>query len=192
MGLPDIQKSKSDYNFYLNKVGIKDIVKRVDIVKDSEKISFIAKFSAYVDLPRNLKGIHMSRNPQTIQDVLNEVAFKPISYLEDLMRKFSMSLLEKHEYATISEVSCDGTIVIEIPNERTGKQQKAHPIQARSISIKDEDKVKTKTFIGISAYGINACPCAKDLMKDYASEIQFHKSSVFRSYSKNVWQDRRK
>ena len=171
MGLPDIQNSKSDYSFYLNKVGIKDIVKRVDIVKASEKLCFTAKFCAYVDLPRDLKGIHMSRNPQTIQDVLNEVSFKPISHIEDLMRKFSTNLLEKHEYATIAEVSCDGTIVIEIPNERTGKQQKAHPIQAKSISIKDKNKIKTKVLIGISAYGINACPCAKDLMKDYANEI---------------------
>ncbi|MHA1379827.1 MAG: GTP cyclohydrolase MptA [Candidatus Helarchaeota archaeon] len=171
MELPDVQNSKSDYSFYLNKVGIKDIIKKVKIIKDKETLDFPAKFSVFVDLPKDLKGIHMSRNPQALQDVLNEVYFKPVSYLEDLMRKLSKYLLDLHEYATIAEVSCEGILVIEVPNERTGRRQKAHPIQAKSISRRENNKVNTRVFLGISAYGINACPCAKDLMRDYANEI---------------------
>ncbi|MHA1299413.1 MAG: GTP cyclohydrolase MptA [Candidatus Helarchaeota archaeon] len=171
MVLPDLQNTKSDYNYYLNRVGIKDIIKKVKIVKDSEILEFPAKFSAYVDLPKNLKGIHMSRNPQAIQDVLNEVSYKPVSYIEDLMRKLSRHLLSLHEYATIAEVSFEGIMVIEVPNERTGKQQKSHPIQARALSKKKNNEIKTQVFLGISAYGINACPCAKEMMIDYANEI---------------------
>ncbi|MFX0133928.1 MAG: GTP cyclohydrolase, FolE2/MptA family, partial [Candidatus Hodarchaeota archaeon] len=102
MTLPDIQNTKSDYKFSLNRVGIKDIIKKVKIVKDSEVTEFPAKFSAYVDLPKEMKGIHMSRNPQTIQDVLNELTFKPSSNIEEFMRKMSTHLLSMHEYATIA------------------------------------------------------------------------------------------
>ncbi len=171
MGLPDIQNSKSDYNFSLDRVGIKNIIKKVKIVRNSEVLEFPAKFHAYVDLPRNLKGIHMSRNPQTIQDVLNEASYKPVSHIEDLMRKLSTSLLKMHEYATIAEVGCDGILIIEVPDERTGKQQKAHPIQVNAITTKKKDKMETKVILEISAHGINACPCARDLMFDYASEV---------------------
>ncbi|NVM03721.1 MAG: GTP cyclohydrolase I FolE2 [Candidatus Helarchaeota archaeon] len=186
MTLPDIQNTKSDYKFSLNRVGIKDIIKKVRIVKDSEVTEFPAKFSAYVDLPKELKGIHMSRNPQTIQDVLNELTFKPSSHIEEFMRKMSTHLLSRHEYATIAEVECDGIVVIEVPNERTGKQQKAHPIKVKAISKKENDQVKTRVFLNISAFGINACPCAKDLMIDYANEIISERREKFDLNEKNI------
>ncbi|MFX1451617.1 MAG: GTP cyclohydrolase MptA, partial [Promethearchaeota archaeon] len=186
MTLPDIQNTKSDYKFTLDRVGIKDIIKKIKIVKNSEVTEFPAKFSAYVDLPKELKGIHMSRNPQTIQDVLNELTFKPSSYIEDLMRKLSIDLLSRHEYATIAEVDCEGIVVIEVPNERTGKQQKAHPIQVKAISKKENNKVKTRVFLKISAFGINACPCAKDLMIDYANEIISERKEKFDLDEKNI------
>lgn len=178
MELPDIQKTKSDFSFSLDKVGIKDIIKNVKIVKDSETLEFSAKFSAFINLPKDLKGIHMSRNPETIQDVLNELTYKPVSNIESLMRKLSEQLLNKHEYASVSEVTLNGTLVIEFPNDQTGKLQRAYPIRAKSTSTKENDNITTRVLLGISAYGINACPCAQDLMRDYAKEIIFQRKET--------------
>ncbi|MHA1466861.1 MAG: GTP cyclohydrolase, FolE2/MptA family, partial [Promethearchaeota archaeon] len=73
----DLQDSGSSIDIALDKVGIVNLEKKVEIVQENKKYSFYPKISALIDLPAKQRGIHMSRTTETIEEVINEVILKP-------------------------------------------------------------------------------------------------------------------
>ena len=67
--LADVQASSDDRNVKIDKVGVRNIDFPI-IVQDRDKESqnTVAKVSMFVDLPHQLKGTHMSR----LMEILNE------------------------------------------------------------------------------------------------------------------------
>ena len=74
----DLQNSTSTINIGIDKVGIVGLEKKVEIVQENKKYSFYPKISALIALPAEQRGIHMSRTSETIEEIINEVIFKPI------------------------------------------------------------------------------------------------------------------
>ncbi|MHC1590993.1 MAG: GTP cyclohydrolase MptA [Candidatus Helarchaeales archaeon] len=169
--LRDVQDSSAEFRIGIDKVGIKNVIKRIRLKKDSKSHDFSGRLSAYIDLPREKRGIHMSRNPESIEEVLSNFQFKKTTSFEMFVRMVSETLLEKHEYSTRSEVILEGTLILDSSQEFGGLYQKAIDIRVRAVSTRLKSKFNTKIFLQVSYLGMNACPCAQELIRDYSREI---------------------
>ena len=67
--LPDTQNTTDVRNIVINEVGIKDILHPINFInRDQDSLPSVAKFTMTVRLPENIKGTHMSR----FIEILNE------------------------------------------------------------------------------------------------------------------------
>ena len=94
----DLQNSGSSIVIALDKVGIVDLEKKVEIVQENKRYSFYPKISALIDLPAKQRGIHMSRTTETIEEVINEVIFDPTPTIEFVTYRIVKKLLKAHPY----------------------------------------------------------------------------------------------
>ena len=184
--IPDIQSTESLYRIGINQVGVKNLIKKVKIKRNHESYTLGASFSAYVELPRNMRGIHMSRNPESIEEVINEHSFKPVSSVEGLAKTLAEKLLDKHDYSSTAIVEIKGIVIIEMLETSGGKVQKAFDIQSKAISKRAKDNYETKIYLGISSQGMTSCPCAQELIKDYSRKIILQRQDQFKINEENV------
>jgi GTP cyclohydrolase-4 len=85
--------------------------------------------------------------------------------IEDLCGEIAKRLLNRHEYATRSEVHMDSELIVKRKTPRTEViSQKVVKVFAKAMAEKNEN-IKVKKVIGAEVVGITACPCAQELMK---------------------------
>ena len=168
----DLQDSGSAFDIAIDKVGIVELEKKVEIVQENKKYSFYPKISALIDLPAQQRGIHMSRTSETIEEVINEVIYKPTPTIELVSDRIVRKLLERHPYTSKAEVKLEGKIVVQVRENNTRNIQKSYDI---SSLVKAKRKLSNEIdyiyFIGASAVGMTVCPCAKEMSQEYAVEI---------------------
>ena len=109
INLPDVQSGPSPSNFKLTRVGVTGVKKLVNIKRPGRETSIplIVKMDLFVDLPASQKGSHMSRNLELVSEIIDANLEKPVSDLESFCAKTAKLLLEKHDYATFSEVKAE-------------------------------------------------------------------------------------
>jgi len=168
----DLQDSNSLLDIALDKVGIVDLEKKVEIVQENKRYSFYPKISALINLPAQQRGIHMSRTSETIEEIINEVIITPTPTIERVADRIVKRLLEMHPYTTKAEVKLKGRIVVQVRESEQRTIQKSYNISSYVLAEKKEsEKVDFNYFIGASAVGITVCPCAKEMSQEYAEEI---------------------
>ena len=68
-------------------------------------IPLLPTIELYVDLPSSRRGVHLSRDPESLYEVLNEYTDSEVYLLEDFCEALVRGLLSKHEYASRAEVN---------------------------------------------------------------------------------------
>jgi len=180
--LPDIQNQLSLIPIKIDKVGINNVRTRVKIRYDHKDYEFTPLISAVVELPNNLRGTHMSRNSETIEEVIDEISHKPARRIEDITKNMAFRLLEKHEYTSKVEVLLDGILVIDVFQEGKGKVQKSLEIHIKTEGFKDVENENNKIirqYLTVSIIGMSACPCGQELSRDYARSILESRKNEF-------------
>jgi len=168
----DLQNSNASLKLDIDKVGIINVEKKVDIVQANKKYSFYPKISALISLPGEQRGIHMSRSSETIEEVINEVIFKPTPTIEILADQVVKKLLKRHPYTSRVEVKLEGNIIVQVRENSHRNVQKSYEISSCTIARrKKEDEIEYNYYIGASAVGMTACPCALGMSKEYAEEV---------------------
>jgi GTP cyclohydrolase-4 len=164
LDLPDVQSSPSLSNFKLTKVGVTDVKKLVNIKRpDREKtIPLVVKMDLFVDLPASQKGSHMSRNLELVSNIVDENLQRPVTDLETFCAQTANLLLEKHEYASFSEVKAEADYFLErtYPSGNKGLEPFKLVAEARAKS-----NGEIKKLIGVKVIGMTACPCAIEVIK---------------------------
>jgi GTP cyclohydrolase-4 len=162
--LPDVQSGPSQSNFKLTRVGVTDVKKLVHIKRPGRDsaISLVVKMDLFVDLPASQKGSHMSRNLELISEIIDTNIKQPVSDLESFCAKTAKLLLEKHEYATFSEVKAEADYFLErvYPSGKKGLEPYKLVAEARAKKTGE-----VKKLIGVKAIGMTACPCAMETVK---------------------------
>ena len=73
--LPDTQDDEPRIPIHLSRVGVTGVKKLLTLKrKEKRPIILLPTFDAFVDLPSTQKGTHMSRTPEAISEVVDEVA----------------------------------------------------------------------------------------------------------------------
>jgi len=168
----DLQDSNSSVNIAIDKVGIVGLTKKIDIVRDNYKYSFYPKISALISLPAKQRGIHMSRTSETIEEVINEVIFKPTPTIEVVADRIMKRLLEKHKYTEKIHVELEGDVVVQVRESENSNVQKSYFIKTIAIANEiNNDKINFKYYISASAIGLLVCACAKEMSKEFTEDI---------------------
>jgi len=148
------------------------VEKKVEIIHENKRFSFYPKISALISLPAKQRGIHMSRTSETIEEIINEVIFKPTPSVELVGDRIARKLLERHPYTEKIHVKLEGKIIVQGKDEHQRTIQKAYEISSFvKAKKKEQNKVDFSYYIGASAVGMTVCPCAKEMSQEYAEEI---------------------
>ena len=157
-----MQASTSASHFKLTRVGVTGVKKLVPIKRPKKKIhELVVTLDLFVDLPARQKGSHMSRNLELVSEVIDASLKKPVSDLESFCADIAKRLLEKHEYATVSEVKAEADYFLETiyPSGEKGEEPYTLVAEARA-----NGKGCTK-LIGVKVIGMTACPCAMEVLR---------------------------
>ena len=162
--LPDIQSGAPRSNFRLTRVGVTGVKKLVHIRRPGKNalIPLVVKLDLFVDLPASQKGSHMSRNIELVSKIIDINLQEPVSDLESFCAKIAKLLLEKHDYATFSEVKAEADYFLErtYPSGDTGLEPYKLVAEARA-----NNKGELKKLIGVRVIGMTACPCAMETVR---------------------------
>ena len=175
----DLQDTDPLSNIPIDKVGIIELEKKVEIVQENKRYSFYPKISALIDLPAKQRGIHMSRTSETIEEVINEVILKPTPTIEIVGDRILKKLMKRHPYTSKAEVRLEGKIIIQVRENDERVIQKSYEISSFVRGTRDNlGIIKSNYFIGASAIGITVCPCAKELSMEYAEEVIISRKDI--------------
>ena len=120
---PDTQDKAPVVPIELSRVGVKGVKKLLTLNRGENlrPIVLIPTFDAYVDLPSNQKGIHMSRTPEAISEVMEEVTNSDAIEVESICAEIVEKMMLKHEYAKKIEVYMESDYMFNRKSPVTGK-----------------------------------------------------------------------
>ena len=169
--LPDVQAGPSHSKFKLTRVGVTGVKKLVHIKRPNAKkvISLVAKMDLFVDLPASQKGSHMSRNLELVSEITDKHIKNPVRDLETFCANTAERLLEKHEYATRSEIKAEADYFLERTYPSGYKGLEPYKLVSEARAKKNGE---TKKLIGVKVIGMTACPCAMEIIRKIGSYNQ--------------------
>ena len=167
--LPDTQDDTPNIPIKLTRVGVTGVKKLLQLERTNKRpIILLPTFDAFVDLPSHQKGVHMSRNPEAISEVLEEVANGSTVDVESLCAKIVEKMMTKHEYAERVEISMttDFMFMKESPVTKNKTQEMAQ-LKAKAVGYRTEDnKIEIRKSVGAEVIGMTVCPCAHESVRE--------------------------
>jgi GTP cyclohydrolase-4 len=96
--------------------------------------------------------------------------------LEILSADICRSLLERHEYASYSEVNLEADYFLERTGPSGRKTLEAYKLVAKAINKRNNG---LKKMIGVEVIGMTACPCAMEtLLEELQGNMKFERGKV--------------
>ncbi|KXA92802.1 hypothetical protein AKJ64_02160 [candidate division MSBL1 archaeon SCGC-AAA259E17] len=79
----------------VDRVGIEGVRKRIVTQSPEGKLQFDTIMNAYVDLPREQRGIHMSRNVEVFEEAIERAGSERPASLEEVLSEICSNLIKK-------------------------------------------------------------------------------------------------
>ncbi len=162
--LPDTQNTKDTRQIVIDKVGIKDISHPITYIdRDGNKIPTIGNFTMTVSLPEHVKGTHMSRFVEILNDGPCEFNSSNFDKIIDKVRK-------KLESGTAH-------ITLDFPFFRKKKApssgvESMMDYQVSLYGVLNDGK--TEVMIKVEVPVTSLCPCSKSISKYGAHNQRSH------------------
>jgi GTP cyclohydrolase I/GTP cyclohydrolase-4 len=162
--LEDLQQSQPPAPLSLSKAGVTRSAKSIRIRYEGVEQLFQAEISCFADLNPQQKGVHMSRFEEGINEAIDEVILGEALVIEALAQHIAERVVTA-QGALRSEVK----IVASYPKVRlTPVSQIQSQEMYELIGIACATPNKVRRLVGVSAQGMNACPCAQGLIRAQA------------------------
>lgn len=148
----DIQQERPEYEFPVNMVGIRGLMYPIRVLdRANGHQDTIADISMFVNLPRHLRGTHMSRFVEILNDYHGDIAYKELRPI--------LARMKKVFYAQSAHLSMKFPYFI----------QKQAPI-TNSAAMMQYDAFfeaklseKFKFELGVSVPVATLCPCSREI-----------------------------
>lgn len=129
-------------------------------------------FDVFVDLPKSMRGINFSRSYEVLYEAIKKFS-NTESRVEDVAKFISEELLKVHEYSTKSLVNFKFELTLKKTTLFSKKESLLnYEIEGFSKLSRNKNSIETIRSIGLTATGMNACPCAQNEIRHiYASEL---------------------
>ncbi|MCS7202300.1 MAG: GTP cyclohydrolase FolE2 [Dictyoglomus sp.] len=172
--LRDVQNEKDYRGIYLRKVGIKNISWPIKVVtKEGSIQNTVASFDISVDLRYDVRGTHMSR----FVEILNEMELLNPEKLEDILKKVKNKLKADNSH-----------IKIIFPYFIYKKTPVSHIIVPNRIEcvIEAELYKKLDMIVGIKVPIHTLCPCSKEI-SNFGAHNQRAIAEIYIRSKKMIW-----
>jgi GTP cyclohydrolase IV len=165
-GLPaDLQASAPVTPISLGRAGVTRSAKAIRIRHNGEEQLFQAEVECFVDLDPRQKGVHMSRFDEVVNETIDEVVIGHALIIEELAEEIANRVVATQR-ALRSEVAIRASYPVEKRTPVTGvPTQEMYGL----IGMASASPTLTRRLVGVSAQGMNACPCAQELIRDQAT-----------------------
>jgi GTP cyclohydrolase-4 len=154
----ETQEYKPDIPEKLERVGVTNLRTLVMTGFGGHMYKFVPSFDVFIDLPRDKKGVHMSRLVESISEAVNaEAAYKHETF-ENLERDVIEELWKRHKFSR-AEVGLKTALVVEEVTPATKKgTMETHDVAVKTVySGGKYTKVLTVWVVGNTA-----CPHSKE------------------------------
>jgi GTP cyclohydrolase-4 len=169
--ITDIQSTKPNLQLRLTRVGVKNLKLSLSIIGENGSLSIIPTIDLFVDLPSDQRGVHLSRDPESLHELLQEQDTFKANRIEDFCETIARRLLDKHPYATRAEVRLKSNyVVVRKPPSVGGSTQEPCQIFATATAIRKEGDITVNKIVGVSVVGFTTCPCTQNLLKALMEE----------------------
>jgi GTP cyclohydrolase-4 len=160
----DVQSERPANSFKLTKVGVKGVMKPVQVSRPRRSVTLPTTFDVFVDIPATQRGSHLSRHLEVIGEIVDASVRAPVPSLEGLAETIAATLLKRHETATHSEVWARADYFLErtTPWGRTSLE----PYRLVAKATADRRPARTHRAVGVEVVGMTACPCAMETIRD--------------------------
>ncbi len=160
----DVQNQRPAGSFKLTRVGVTGVKKPINVQRPDKVVTLTALIDVFVDLPSTQKGSHLSRNVEVISEILDKSVRQPVNSLEMLCEQICHVLLERHEYATSSEVEMKADYFLEKALSSGRKSLEGYKLMAKAKAERNEE-MAVKKLIGVEVIGMTTCPCAMETVR---------------------------
>lgn len=151
-------------SFKLTRVGVTGIKKPINVQRPDKVVMLTAEIDVFVDLPSTQKGSHLSRNVEIISEILDKSVRHPVRSLELLCEEICHMLLDRHEYATYSEVEMRADYFLEKALDSGKKSLEGYKLIAKATAKRNQE-TSYKKLIGVEVVGMTTCPCAMETVR---------------------------
>jgi GTP cyclohydrolase-4 len=170
MNMKDTQESEPPVYIELNRVGVKGIKKTIIRKKDGKYNVLLATIDVFIDLPSHKKGIHMSRNLEVTNEIIERAVGPEVEDIELLCIAIAKNCLMKQEATRAEvEINADYSLPRSTPLSKTPTQEK-YELIAKAVAWREDDKIKVRRSIGAVAEGMTVCPCSIETVQHFVSE----------------------
>jgi len=160
----DVQSERPENSFPLTKVGVRGVLKPVQVSRPGRTVTLPTSFDVYVDIPATQRGSHLSRHLEVIEEVVDASVRTPVAGLEDLAGAIAVELLDRHETASNSEVWARADYFLERVSPWGRKSLEPYRLVAKATAARARP-VATHKAIGVEVVGMTACPCAMEMVR---------------------------
>jgi GTP cyclohydrolase-4 len=170
MKMKDTQESEPPVYIELNRVGVKGVKKTIIRKKDGRYNVLLATIDVFIDLPPHKKGIHMSRNLEVTNEIIERAVGPEVEDIELLCIGIAKSCLKKQEAKRAEvEIHADYSLPRTTPSSGTPTQEK-YELISKAVAWREGDAIKVRRSIGAVAEGLTVCPCSIESVQHYVGE----------------------
>lgn len=169
--ITDLQTTRPNFQLRLTRVGVKNLKLSLRIIGEGGSLSLVPTIDLFVDLPSDKRGVHLSRDPELLHEILEEQDSFKANSIEEFCEMIARRLLDKHKYANRAEVSLKSDyVVIRKPPSIGNPTQEPCKIFATVTATKKDGDITVNRMVGVSVVGFTTCPCTQGLMKALTEE----------------------
>ena len=163
--IEDLQNTEPRLSVSLSRAGVVRSPKSIRLGRGAMEHVLIAEIECSVDLIASQKGAHMSRFEEVINEAIDQMLAGPVSTMEALAQLIAIEIAER-QGATRSrvEIRASYPLVRRTPVSDIESQE-----MYGVLAIAAAGPAGSRTTIGATAQGMNACPCAQGLLRDQAA-----------------------
>lgn len=162
----DLQETRPAAPISLTRAGVTRSAKAIRIRHEGAERLFQAEIACFCDLRAAQKGVHMSRFEETVNQAIDEVVLGEALRIEDLAEHIARTIVESQS-ALRSEVTITASYPVE---KRTPVTDIPTQEMYGLMGIAAANPQVSRRLVGVSAQGMNACPCAQGLIQAQASD----------------------
>lgn len=162
----DLQESTPPAALSLTAAGVIRSAKAIRIGHGNGERLFQAEIACFADLSSSRKGVHMSRFEEGINEAIEDVVLGEALVIEALAERIARRVVET-QGATRSRVEIRASYpVVRITPVSGMESQETYGL----IGVAAAAGTAARRAVGVSAQGMNACPCAQGLLRAQAEE----------------------
>ena len=162
----DLQQTAPAAPLALTKAGVSRSAKAIRIRHEGDEQLFHAEIACFCDLDPAQKGVHMSRFEETVNEAIDEVVIGEALVIEALAEHIAQAVV-RTQRALRSQVTIRASYPVE---KRTPVTDVATQEMYGLIGVAAANRDTSRRVVGVTAQGMNACPCAQGLIQAQAEE----------------------